>query len=462
MNDFFRAARLRCAVAMLMLGCATSLFAADKDTPAAAAPAKSGPDPLALERWSERSYGISLRPPLGSRLMEQTGDESILRIVGANGEYTCSMSIKKPVRKTEAELVIENVVEDAIRQISISQPSARLVDKNKIKPAGKPGGVIFLTMPPTKRDPKPWVLGQAFMLIDPETALVIRLDVEADKFERTRPIFEAMVMSLGVEKPEDIDRERQAQIEASDEWRKTVTSKKLAMALVSEQWFRVTEGKTDVGYTRVQQSVGRSMDASGIQIDIQARVQVEDKTYESVSQFFLSDDGNKEVWSVKTTVMPLNATPEKTAAKKPSNNRKSLAPDVITWSETGVRSGADITLNRDTPTGSKQFKWQRPPRGYLSQAELYLLDVTLPRQQAQTYGFYAYYANSGRVTFRAERIAPEPSGGFRVFSRPSPEQPEQMSVFDAQGKLLRRELPGGRVMTPTTFEQVRSIWKLQG
>jgi hypothetical protein len=66
------------------------------------------------------------------------------------------------------------------------------------------------------------------------------------------------------------------------------------------------------------------------------------------------------------------------------------------------------------------------------------------------------------VTFRSERVVPEPSGGFRIFSRPSPEQPEQMSVFDAQGKLLRRELPGGRVMTPTTFEQVRSIWKLQG
>lgn len=436
-------------------------------TEAAAAPSSNAnapaTDPLALERWSERSYGLSLRPPLGARLVEMTADDAILRIFGPGGDYIITLSI----RKSPVAVSIDKVMETSIAQLAIAQPAARLMSRKALKPAGRDGGALYLLMPETRKDPKPWVLGQGFMQIDPLIVAVLNLEVDAEKYQRIEPIFEALVMSMGVENPADLDRERQEQIDAAENWRKTINAKRRQMALVPEQWFRVVSGKNDVGYTRVRQSVARMMEQPGIQVEIQARVQVDDKVFESNSSFFLSEDGEKEVWSVRTSAKPISASesgdspaPNRKPAVTPT--RKLAAPDSFSWSETGLRAGNEITVNREMPTGTRTYKWQQPPRSYLSQAELFLLDSLLPRQQAATYGFYAYYSNTGRMAYRTERLVPESNGGFRIFSRPSPENPEQVTIFDAQGRMIRRELPGGRVMMPTTLEQVKNQWKIKG
>ena len=37
---------------------------------------------LGTKRWREHSHGVSLLPPLGSRLISQTADDAITRIIG--------------------------------------------------------------------------------------------------------------------------------------------------------------------------------------------------------------------------------------------------------------------------------------------------------------------------------------------------------------------------------------------
>src|SRR6185369_10996180 len=113
------------------------------------------------------------------------------------------------------------------------------------------------------------------------------------------------------------------------------------------------------------------------------------------------------------------------------------------WVETGVRSGDKITVSKQEPGSNKDFKWEKPKEGYLSQVEVLLLDALLPHTAATDVGFYAYYPLQGKLTFRSERVAPQPDGSCRVYSRPAPEHAEQVSYFGTDGRLQKRVLPGG-------------------
>ena len=118
-----------------------------------------------------------------------------------------------------------------------------------------------------------------------------------------------------------------------------------------------------------------------------------------------------------------------------------------------------ITIIREGPTGVDRIQWRKPLDGYISQTELYFINRLFPRESA-TYGYYAYYPNSGKVSFRTLKVVPDGAvnAGFRVYSRPAPDAPEQMYEYDSKGVFQRLELGEGRELIPTTREELAKIW----
>jgi len=52
------------------------------------------------------------------------------------------------------------------------------------------------------------------------------------------------------------------------------------------------------------------------------------------------------------------------------------------------------------------------------------------------------------------------SGNFRVYSRPSPDSPEQVTEYDRQANITRRLLGEGREVVPITREELAKVWKI--
>lgn len=395
---------------------------------------------LSTELWSEQSYGLSLRPPLGSKLLRETFDELLLRIHGDDG-YVIALSIKK----TQNDLDIEKVVATAIGQMAMVQPSAVVLQQRELRLASHPAAIICFEYPDPKGVHR--ILGQAFLQIDPTVFAWITLECEARQYKSSLPVYEALLRSLRLEDPAKLDAQRKQWLEQGETFHATVDAVRLNRAMVAEQWFRLLEDGKDIGYVRQLQGSDKRMDMTGLRVDIQAHMEMSQQVIDSISQFFLSQDMSYEIWSIRTTVRPMNPRP------KPAN----APPAEVTSTETGVRSKGKITLNRQNISGAAQdFVWQVPPT-YLSQVELQAIQPLLPKV-SQTYGFYAYYPNLGKLTLRTERVVVQADGQVSVYSRPSPEQNEQLSKYDASGKLLFRQLSEQRRLIPSTKAEIMAIW----
>lgn len=445
---------------------------------------------LSNERWRENSYGLSLLPPLDSRLLEMSADDAVLRIAGRSGggTYTFKVFIKKrrdaddarfgrdnmdeknpnrrelmvvhtPKVDLNKPLTLDQIVQMAMKQVADAQPTAILlgqkamnvrVGRESAEPKDVPARVLYFKLSDKKRGP--WVLGQAFMQITPLAVTMVEMDVDEPQYAATSQIFEALVSSIDLEDPKAIEERRLAWVAQGDAWRKTLSTQKLHGAIKPEQWLRIVQGDRDVGYMRITQKTDNELDHPGIRVDVQTRLEIGDQAIDSLANFFLADNGESEVWSVRTTARPLKA---------PAATAKNTGDAETTWGETGVRDKDKITVTRSGPTGNEVFNWDMP-KGYISQVELHLFDAIAPQDKPRTeMGFFAYSPSVGRLAYRTERVILDKSGGMQIHTRSTPEQPEQISFYSTGGMLTKRVMPSGQIILPTTKKELVTRWSLK-
>lgn len=444
---------------------------------------------LSNDPWRENAYGLSLRPPLGSHMVNQTVDDAVLRIIGGDRDYAITIFVKKSPKPIE----IAGLQRLALDNIAVAQPTARVLQQRSDLVVGdaknpKPGsihtaGLAYFFIPavkPTNKTPgiPDMAVGEAFMRIDGTLFVQLRMETQHSKFAENRKIFEALIRSLRVDDPIDLKERRLAAAKAGEEWRDKIGFGELKSVIVPEQFYRVVDKDKDVGWMQVTQKVGvdPSLKINGAMVHVRFRYDSQDASYDTVSDFFVSDDLRLETWLIETV-----ATSKTPPDKK---QRGTPAPQRQKWSETGKRDmeregGREkhkMTVVRKSPLGeTKTFNWDLPmrdsetpknktdaikvyPRPYVSQVELYLLDNLIPRRKPLEISYYAYSPNLGKLAFRTERIVIDKNGAARVYSAPAPDQAEQVSVFDTNGRLVRRELPGGQQLIPSTEAEIRSKW----
>ena len=401
-----------------------------------------GDDTLLGKRWREHSYGVSLRPPLGSRLVSQTADDAIVRFYGDSG-YTVLVYIKK----SGVELTLRDLIPKAIHQLGGVFPSAVILDQKRFEAAGRPGVVIYFRIPDVKRGP--WVMAQAFVQLEPRAFVMLQMETDLKHYQPTRKLYEAVLDSVEVQDPQELDRLRTEQIGRGAEWLATINPKRLQNAIRPRQWFRIVDAGADIGYMQIAQETAAEMGQPGLRVTIQSRIILGPKAYDSLSTFFESNNGESELWSIRTTVRP--------AAAARRNARKGTA----SWAETGVRSQDKITVSLEKPTGIEKTQWNRPPTGYLSQVKVHMLEQLQTPGDQRDMGFYAYYPNARKVVYRSTRSEPGQDGTYKIYSRSSPEQDEQVTVYRPDGTLLKRTLPGGREILPAKAHDLRIKWKLR-
>ncbi len=465
---------IRVAVALvgsacLSLVCATDasaqLFADDArevapaPAPAAEPAAKPLPSTLSPSRWSEPSFGVSLNPPRDARQLPETRGQALAHFQSPT--FTISVFI----RETDFALEMPDIARRAVEQMALPYPSAVLLSNVAIQPAGRPGARLYFKIPDPKR--ATWIMGQSLMQIDPHTVVLLRLEVDEVHFEQVRPIYEAVVDTLSVASPEELDARREKQIARGKAWREALTSDIIDRALGEEQWLRLVKNRKDLGYMRIRANRGKEWDTAGVRVDIDVHIVSERETVDTESRYFLTDAGDREIWSVKTAVRPRR----RAVVGRPGAAQPATAEAL--WVETGLRADSEaviggerkwaniISVDRKDPAGADQQEWELPPEGYLSQVEAQLLGSLLPGREPAEYGFYAYSSVTRDISYRTDRVEPLPNGEYKVYTRLSPTQPEQVSHYDARGRLILRILPDNTEIRASTAREMKAIWKIR-
>lgn len=364
-----------------------------------------------------------------------------------------------------------------------------------------------------EKDDSPWVLGQGFMQIDPHNFVMVKLEVTKENFESIKPVFEGVIRSLRVDNPQEIDDHRKELIKAGDAVKGLLTFARLKEVIRmwddrggkvdvphAELWQRIVQDEDDVGWMRTVFSVRKDRrlireimrdpitkalvrddkgqvvyrvlevedGVEGIGVDVQARILMGTRAIDTETSMFLSGDRTFETWATRTTVRDRELPVQNNNPANPNIIRGGPAPAAAkpkketTWLESGMRNNDQITIIREGPTAGnvKRFLYVKPKDGYLSQPALYLISPLLPRDGDNEYAFYSYYPNTGTISFRTVRCVGKGDNSFTIYSRPAPDQAEQISEYNQAGLLTNRSLSEGRDVVPTTRQELARIWKV--
>jgi len=410
---------------------------------------------LSMSRWQEASEGVSFRPPLECKFLTRATDKA-LAVVAGKGNYFMSLYLHRT--RDDENLTLSQVAKLSIEQIGTANPTARILDQPRIRVKTgegdddvKPGKIIYYRVMKERKNKQrdDWVVGEAFVMVDPKTWIEMQLEVPYRNFENARPIFEAAVFSINVEDAEAIQARRKKQLEAGKAVIQLIDHKRRLDAMVPEQLWRITDNGKDIGYIIVQMARSKQMGQDGIQVDVKARLSISRGLVDTLSQFFLTADGKEEYFQIKTTIRD----------DKPGPN--GLLPKPVTWVDTGTRQDENVTLVREGPDGKRDFSWKVPLEHYLSQVEIYLLHGLLPHEKRGDYSFYAYNPAKGAMALRTERVIPDVNGTYKIISRRTQDQQEQVSTYDRRERLITRTLSSKQVILPTTAQQLKAVWKLK-
>ncbi|HCD31923.1 MAG TPA: hypothetical protein DER01_05905, partial [Phycisphaerales bacterium] len=363
-------------------------------------------------RWQEYSYGVSILPPLGANVHKRSVDDAVARITTKDG-YAINLFIKE----SQNQMNIDAARKDALTQMAGAFPSAIVLD-DQINKIGKHQALkLHFYLPRTKQGP--WVTAQTFVQLSPTAFALFQLETPKKTYELARPVYEAVIQSMQVSDPRKLLADREKLLDAGHQLLETLKFDQLKKQLVPEQWFRFVQGDRDIGYMRIRQAHGKLdgrpihdnsvMERLGFKVEVMARIEFGKSLYDSVNTCYVSDEHDEEIWSIRTNERPIGARKINQLHLRSESRLKFDVQEIPVdfknaWVETGLLSNRKIRLSRHDPSSDKEFEWDMPPKGYLSQVDLYLLPMLLADQPDGMWGFYAYHPNSGRISFRTERV----------------------------------------------------------
>ncbi|MGV6813558.1 MAG: hypothetical protein ACWA5W_00960, partial [Phycisphaerales bacterium] len=162
--------------------------------------------------------------------------------------------------------------------------------------------------------------------------------------------------------------------------------------------------------------------------------------------FYMSEDTREESWTIKM----------------------SLRQDGVQTTSviTGARSDKSMVIMLDQPPGAPTRTHPLiQGEGYISQVQTYLIDAMLAHEaDPGEYASYAYNSSLGTITLRWDIVEkPEDKPGVtRITTKTSNDSPPTVSVYNAQGDLMRVRLANGRIWEPIELDRLIKLWKKKG
>lgn len=457
--------------------------------PAPPADARQAPSGAGVVEFAETpfrvpSLGLTMWLPPGSAIdtTNLLGGESTFQIVGPNSDWMLrgfSSASRDTTLTPEgvAASLIEGLlnpgdVRESLKKdwrVQVGGAKGALLDRtDTMTLADLPASRFYASL--ERPDGGEAVSGYTVVRLSPGSFLLFELTCPRAAFDAVRPVYEAIIGAVEIRDPGEAAQERAAGVLAAEQLLRALNRDDFASMLDGEARYyrmhRPAPGGADsdaeeAAYQRVTASVGQrgELDPAklkthwtatdrqeGYLVRIDGRYLEGDLQIDSRSIYFLSIDREEEAWTVRMRIRD---------SKRREQN----------WTETGVRLDNDIKVTLDRPGQPATLaQWKRPPEGYASQVESYLLPQILARfGAASVFNVYRYNSATNEITMRTDELTALENGqGWSLTTRQHADAPLEASVLDDQGRLIRRVSPAGIVMEPVTLERLKALWTSKG
>lgn len=433
--------------------------------------------------------GLEIRLPVGSTSTQQSMSREVFAdILGQDNRWRMTMSTRT---SANANLMPEDAArqirEDLQQAFAATRPAGTdrgqsfqslaevLDDVGPVQFAGGVGYRFILRQPANAAEVPDTIRGVAVIGIGPGQMLVWDMTAPKANYALAKAALDATLAgivavdgSLTVPDREIALKTGHALIRGIDP-----TRMRAAFTAHGQRWYRLyRQGEnasedSEIGYRRVRAWAGKRSDVGGVGsisaaegripgllVQIEARSLDESSPqgpdriiYDSKGTYFVSEDFTKEVWNLLVVIKQ--------------------GKQQTTYSEVGARDGfEELLITTATPTGSNEaFRQKINEEGYLPLPLALILPTILAETKATgDVGFYTYRSDASAVTFRHDSIRHDTDAPNRYIhsTSVSVDSPRITKEVDADGTVLREELPGDRVWVQTTIDELSKIWKAKG
>lgn len=439
------------------------------------------PNPIVFssEPFEIKSLGLTIRLPIGARL-----DTSSIGVTNASfalfaKDNTWIIKLLTP-ESHDLSLTAANVADGLLAELSRSwtarDPLTNRVTMSAITELFRDDSLVLGTMRASRfyaRVPRPngavLVNGYTIIRTAPGRFVIFQLDCMEAEYDRARMAYETILATVRFRDPTEMSADRASGLLAGDRLLMHFNSDDLVSMLPeSQQFYRLYRPGTtglesddiEVAYQVVDIHRGQRGELTpsrsksrwiqsdrdwGFVVNVKARFLDGKQVIDSESIFFLSLDRTKEAWSTKMAI---------------KQGRKTAL-----FIETGARDGDAIEVNTIRPGEPPQAKrWKKPPLGYLSQVEKYLLPMMLTAMGAQTeFAFYTYQSQHNDLMLRRDTLTLSDTTGQWILDTTDNEDVSKDTTFlSANGDVVRKKLANGVVMEAIKPDRLARIWRNKG
>lgn len=463
---------------------------ANPDRPAVAPPSSSGHAFTAsAEMITVPSIGLSMRVPNGSRVTVEPQSTRRVVIQAPGDRWIASIDVK---RTLDTNLTIEQVTQAFLDALEIKMSMAQEPARKRLTIGGSPAEEIRMRVdrlgdidPRTGKNTLEAREVRIYTIIrsSPGTFLIHTFYCDAGFATEAVAEHERSMASVQFTASEVLAEQRDAAITATEERLTALDINKFRALLGTasdDRFYRVfrrtDEGRDqEIGYYRVQMQVGKrgAVDRAadprgfqGVELDEGLLVRftgrylamnpdgglVPTEVIDVESDAWVAFDRRNEMWSVRQARYVLDTT---------TNRYRQTPPSVVT----GARRDGRIVLSvSGLDTQVEPSILQRPPRSYISQAELHLLyRILQPLNPGTTFGMFVVDAGTGDMEYRTETVQPSTAEG-RIFisSKRNLDSEPDIKTLDTSGAILRVVRTNGEITALSTPEEIQKTWKSKG
>ncbi len=408
--------------------------------------------------YSVRTSGLSIRPPLESSL-RVVGTDASAQVVITPSDHLWRMELSL-LEVTSSGTSVAQVLESALKTLA-RQPI--LLDRNQgMLIQGRKAEMAFVggvTIGGAEAQ-----AGLCAVAVSPTRFAVLKMVTLPTEFEKARPIFEQVAATIDYADPRNEEQKRQLLVRRGQELLDERMPTLMTSLQTREEWFRLYTldtdgGEQELGYVRLRLGTGQRGEVSGSdpsrysvseqERGLTARLALrylppDGGVFDVVSLAFLSTDRKTEDWKTTQTLRKEEATSNATLI--------------------GARQGQRLTVNLSQDGANyNPKKIALPSQGYLSQVELYLLPLLLPRgEQTAEAGFWFYRETD--IVFRKDKTEPwtEEPGLWRWVSEISSQAGPTESIIEPSGAVRSKRTADGVRWEATSLEELLALWRRKG
>jgi hypothetical protein len=330
------------------------------------------------------------------------------------------------------------------------------------------GARVYINRPDDESFP---TTGYSVFRTEPGRFIIFQLDCPTASLDEVRPVYETIVATTEHIDADEIDEQRRLAILSGRKFLASLTADDLEAVLQDEpiflrQYAPAIQGGAasdarEIGWQRITMRKGQlgELDPSkprsrwtaperefGFVVEILVRTLQDPWLIDSRALFFLSNDRQREMWSV---IMEMKS-----------------GDTLMKSKQTVVRRETRLTVLTEQPGKPPIEKEFNLLEGhYLSAVERYLMPRLVARKAPQTQldyldlGYYTFDSARDTVSLRMDTFERGPGGGWICETKPSEEQLPWTSTYDSEGSLISRQLSPTIMLERSSQERIRHLWQ---